>query len=285
MPPDTAGLAISPVGAVAAQRQPRAPFEALEHVVRSRLARAGAAAVFGWHRSETRGRGLGFLRAVLDWQARYRRAGQRVVNHLAAGSGLDGEYAAFLKVNGFRVTLDCSAPPRGGDRRDRFAVDGTPVRDKLDASARLLARLGVPIEAQCIVDGGSARCAGEVYRYLTERLGAQRIQFIAATEPQGSLDADSWAAFLTRAWNQWLVRDMGSVRIDLFEAALSRSIAASTPAAPEGALPAHCRGCCAQLCHSTAAHQRLVRTTGGVAGLARICPGTQRFYAHVAGRS
>ena len=240
-------------------RQPRMADEVLERHIRQYIeAQTGEEVVFSWQGGEPTILGLAFFRKVVELQARYRKAGQRIENDLQTnGTLLDDEWAAFLKQNNFLVGLSCDGPKALHDRY-RYTKGGAPTHDKVMAAARLLQRYEVPFAALCVVNRDNAKHPLDVYRFLTRELGSRRVQLISCVEPMAfrnvapqrwdpaslpvvgtaaampgtrdsvvtdwSVDPDDWGAFLCSVWDDWYAHDYGRVYVDLFENAVAQSL-------------------------------------------------------------
>jgi uncharacterized protein len=90
---------------------------------------------------------------------------------------------------------------------------------------RLLQRHGVQPEILCVVNEHSARDPLAVYRYF-KGLGARNITFLPLVEQQGgrpsarSVSPEAWGGFLCAIFDEWKQRDIGAVKVQMFEEAL-----------------------------------------------------------------
>jgi uncharacterized protein len=239
--------------------RPQMPDDLLEEHIRQYIeAQTGEEVVFSWQGGEPTLLGIDFFRRVVHYQAKHRKRGQRIENDLQTnGTLLDEDWARFLKKHGFLVGLSIDGPR---ELHDRFRVTkgGQPTFDKVWEASRILKRHEVPFCALCVVNRENAKCPVEVYRFLTQELGAWRVQLISCVEPvefrktapqhwdpekmpvvgtpqarpgaadsvvtDWSVDPEDWGAFLCAVWDDWFEHDLGRVHVDLFETAIAQSM-------------------------------------------------------------
>ena len=240
-------------------RAPRMSDDILEQHIRQYIeAQGGDEVVFSWQGGEPTLLGLSFFRWVVELQAKYRKAGQRIENDLQTnGTLLNDDWAIFLKEHGFLVGLSCDGPKRLHDLHRR-SKGGQPTHDKIMAAAHLLKKHSVPFNALCVINRENAKYPLDVYRFLTRELGAWRVQFIPCVEPKDfrevapqhwkpadmpmvgtpqsrpgppdsvvtdwTVDPEDWGHFLSKVWDDWFRRDYGKVHVDLFETAVAQSM-------------------------------------------------------------
>jgi len=233
-----------------------------QHVRQYIEAQTGEQVVFSWQGGEPTLMGLSFYQKVVDLQAKYAKAGQRIENDLQTnGIALDDEWVAFLKKHHFHVGLSIDGPRELHDYY-RKTRNGKPTFDYVLSAAKRLAKAEVPFAALCVVNRQNAKQPEAVYRFLTEELGTWRIQFNPAVEPRSfkqsapgkmdfssapiqdserakpghplsvvtdwSVDPDEYGHFLSVVWDEWLKKDFGRIHVNLFETAIAQ--AAGLPA-------------------------------------------------------
>ncbi len=237
-------------------KTPRMADSVLEAHIRQYIeAQTGDEVVFSWQGGEPTLMGIAFFQRVVDYQRKYRRAGQRIENDLQTnGVLLDEAWAAFLKEHGFLVGLSIDGPAELHDKH-RYSKGGKPTHTKVMAAAELLHRFAVPFSALCVVNRDNARRPVDVYRFLRDKVRPRSIQFSPCVEsavfhgtapgrwpaerqaPLGSPQAqpghvdsvvtpwsvasEEWGYFLNRVWDEWLAHDYGRVFVDQFENAIS----------------------------------------------------------------
>jgi len=211
-------------------------------------------AIFSWQGGEPTLAGLDFFRRVVALERKYCPPHTRCENDLQTnGALLNDDWCAFLRENNFLVGLSIDGPRALHDayRRDK-AGHGTFSR--VFRAAQLLRRHGVPFNTLSCVNRVTARHPVEVYRFLRDEVGAQRMQFIPIVEPKGfartapqhwpaaalpavgspaarpgtpdsvvedwCVDPDDWGGFLCGVFDEWLRHDLGRIHVQYFEAAV-----------------------------------------------------------------
>jgi uncharacterized protein len=200
-----------------------------------------------WHGGEPTVRGLPFYRAMVAAVDRYRRPGQHITHVLQTnGTLLDDQWGEFLAANGALVGISVDGPPRLHDayRHDRR---GRPTAERVLAGLDVLRRHGVEHNILCTVNAANASEPLTVYRYFRDELKERYLQFIPVVEQtvtadgistDGPIDdvarvstrsvsAEQWGAFLCAIFDEWLRRDVGSVFVQQFDAALAAWVGAS----------------------------------------------------------
>ena len=211
-----------------------------------------------WQGGEPTLMGLDFFRQSIELVERYRRPGQEIEHTIQTnGTRIDEEWCAFFREHRFLVGLSMDGPP---DIHDQFRVDkgGGATHHKVLAAARLMAEQGVDVNILCTVHTANEDRGLEVYRYFRDEVGARYVQFIPIVEratPESlpvadagwgtsgrevrrlytlegnlvtsrSVTADGWGRFLTSVFDEWVHRDVGTVFVQMFDAALASWVGA-----------------------------------------------------------
>ncbi len=182
-----------------------------------------------WQGGEPTLMGLDFYRRAVAFEARYRKPGQTIQNTLQTnGTLLTAEWCTFFRENGFLVGVSLDGPP---EMHDAFRPDrrGHPTADRVVAGIRLLQKHGVDYNILTTVNAANADHPLDVYRYLRDEIGAEFIQLIPIVEREGdgtvvserSVTAEQWGRFLTTVFDEWVRRDVGTVYVQMFDAALA----------------------------------------------------------------
>ncbi|MFD2181679.1 anaerobic sulfatase maturase [Rhodoplanes azumiensis] len=233
--------------------------DTLERFVRQYIAGVtGPEVIFSWQGGEPTLRGLAFFEEVVALQKKHARPGQRIENDLQTnGVLIDEAWARFLKDNRFLVGLSIDGPRA---LHDPFRVNkgGAPTFDKVMNAAALLRRFGVPFNALVSVHRGNAKKPLDVYRFLRRELGVTVIQLVPIVEPRGfettapqahdsarapllgspqarpehadsivtdwSVDPDDWGSFLSRVFDEWRRKDLGTALVTHFETLVARRL-------------------------------------------------------------
>ncbi len=203
--------------------------------------------------------GLDFFRRAVALAQRYAPAGTRIEYALQTnGTLLDEAWCDFFRENNFLIGLSLDGPR---PLHDAYRVDkgGAPTFDRVLRAARLMQKHRVEFNILCTVHAANAAHPLEVYRFFRDEVGAQFIQFIpiveratAATLPLAnrgwgdrrdggrplytqagnlvtdrSVTAEGWGRFLSTIFDEWVRRDVGTVFVQMFDAALASWVGAA----------------------------------------------------------
>jgi uncharacterized protein len=142
------------------------------------------------------------------------------------GTLLNEEWGKFLAEADFSVGLSLDGPAGMHDRY-RLTRDGKPTFDSTMRGYEILRRSRVSTDVLCVVNAHNVRHAAEVYRFF-KRIEAPYVTFLPLVErrtdaPGGvspdSVPADAWGEFLCTIFDEWLDRDIGRIKIQIFEEA------------------------------------------------------------------
>jgi len=202
--------------------------ELLEAYIRQLIeAQPGPEVTVAWQGGEPTLMGLDFFRRAVALQERYRRSGTRVVNTIQTnGTLLDAEWCAFFRAHSFLVGISIDGPE---ELHDAYRVDkgGRPTFDAVMRGLRALRDGGVDYNVLTTVHRANQDRPLDVYRFLRDEAGARFIQFIPIVERDGggvsprSVEAEAWGRFLIAVLDEWVRRDVGSVFVQMFDAALA----------------------------------------------------------------
>ncbi len=206
-----------------------------------------------WQGGEPTLMGLDFFERSVEYAERYRRTGQRVSYTIQTnGTRLDDAWGAFFKAQGFLVGLSVDGPR---EYHDAYRVDkgGKGSFDQVMRGWEVLKRHEVDFNILCAVHAANQDHPLEVYHFLRDDLGAQFLQFIPIVErateellplanqgwsptPAGkrplytvsgdqvterSVQPEAYGRFLIAIFDEWVRRDVGSVFVQHFDAALA----------------------------------------------------------------
>ena len=190
-----------------------------------------------WQGGEPTLIGLPFFKEVVKATKRHRRAGQRV-NHTIQTNAtlLTDDWASFLAEERFLVGVSIDGPP---DLHDAYRIDkrGRPTSNRVIAGLDLLRKHNVEYNVLCTVHSANASRPIDVYRYLRDTCAATFIQLIPiverasdTTDPTAvtsrSVTPTGWGQFLSAVFDEWLMRDVGTVFVQYFDATLAAWIGA-----------------------------------------------------------
>jgi serine-type anaerobic sulfatase-maturating enzyme len=231
----------------------------LEIYIRQLLeSQPGPQVSIAWQGGEPTLMGLDFFRRAVALIEKYRRPGVAIEHTLQTnGTLLTAEWCDFLHEQQVLVGLSLDGTR---EMHDLYRVDkgGHGTFDKVMAAARLLQAHRVEFNILTTVHAGNADRPLELYRFLRDEVGARYIQVIPIVErvtaemlplanrgwgergsdprplylQQGDLVTDrsvspeAWGRFLITVFDEWVRRDVGTVFVQMFDAALASWVGA-----------------------------------------------------------
>ncbi|GBE57473.1 anaerobic sulfatase-maturating enzyme [bacterium BMS3Abin01] len=196
-------------------------------------------ATIAWQGGEPTLMGLDFFRRSVELARKYRRGGMEIQHTIQTnGTTLNDEWCSFFKENGFLVGISLDGPSKLHDkyRRDKR---GRPTFSKVMAGLELLKKHKVDFNILASVHRANVRRPLDVYRFFRDKVGAEFIQFIAIVERDNdtgfqeggkvtrrSVKPEQYGSFLCEVFDEWVRRDVGTVFVQLFDAALGAWVGA-----------------------------------------------------------
>ncbi len=210
--------------------------------------------VFSWQGGEPTLLGLDFFRKVVALEKKYCPPHVHCENDLQTnGTLLDNAWCEFLHEHNFLVGLSIDGPKHLHDAY-RKSKSGKGSFDRVFSAAKLLKKHKVHFSTLSCVNRFTAKHPLEIYRFLRDKVGSKRMQFIPIVEPVGfqqvapqrgderhmpllgsprarpgtegsvieewSVDPDDWGDFLCRVFDEWHSKDLGKIYVNYFEAAV-----------------------------------------------------------------
>ena len=189
---------------------------------------------FAWQGGEPTLMGLEFFRKAVDFQAKYRKPGMRILNSLQTNAvTLDEEWCRFFREHQFLLGVSLDGPR---ELHDAYRVDkgGQPTFERVMRGLRLLQEHGVEYNILTTVHAANAKHPLKVYRFLRDEVGARYLQFIPIVERDNesgyqeghivtdrSVRAEKYGDFLMAIFDEWVRRDVGRVFVQIFDVALA----------------------------------------------------------------
>ncbi len=183
---------------------------------------------FSWHGGEPTTLGLDYFRKIVTLQRKHGPAGRTILNGIQTnGTLLDDDWCRFLAAEGFAVGISLDGPPEMHDRYRR-TKDGRPVHEQAMRGYRLLQQHQVPCEILCVVGAHNVGSPSDVYRFLRQ-LDAPYLSFLPLVERRPEVEggvsertvpAEAWGVFLCAIFDEWVARDVGRVKVQIFEEAV-----------------------------------------------------------------
>lgn len=232
--------------------------EMLENYIRQTIqAQRSAEIVIAWQGGEPTLMGLDFFRRAMEYEKKYLNCETAAQNTLQTnGTLLDDEWCRFFRENNFLIGLSIDGPRK---MHDCYRVDkgGQPTFDKVMRAARLMQKQDVEFNVLTTVHAGNGDHPLEVYRFLRDEVRTRFIQLIPIVErvtpdllplanlgwgdarharplytvsghavTERSVNPEQWGTFLTRIFDEWVQRDVGTVFVNMFDAALASWVGA-----------------------------------------------------------
>ncbi len=212
--------------------------ETLETYIRQLLESQRAPEVtIAWQGGEPTLMGLDFFNRAVELVHTYARPGINIQHTMQTnGILLNDAWCRFFNEHHFLIGLSLDGPQA---MHDTYRVDkgGAPTFQKVMRAARLLQEHKVEFNILTTVNAANADHPLEVYRFLRDEVSTQFIQFIPIVErinEQGeigfqegnqvserSVKPEQWGAFLITIFDEWVRHDVGTVFVQMFDAALA----------------------------------------------------------------
>jgi uncharacterized protein len=223
----------------------------LENYVQQYIAtQDGPEITFAWQGGEPTLLGVEFYRKAISWQKQF--AGDKQISNTLQTNGtlLDDAWCDFLAANKFLVGVSIDGPR---ELHDAYRVDKKqqPTFDSAMRGIELLKKHGVEFNTLTVVNRKNSKHPLEVYRFL-KQIGSRYLQFIPLVERQpnkaaralgldfatppspdeigtdsdalvteASVEARQYGEFLIAIFEDWILRDVGRIFVQLFDVALS----------------------------------------------------------------
>jgi uncharacterized protein len=201
----------------------------LELYIRQHIeASAGKEVIFSWHGGEPTLAGLDFYRKVVDIQKRYKPSGSVILNGIQTNATLlSEEWGKFLKEENFYAGVSLDGPESYHNlyRRDRH--DNLTYQNVIKG-LEIIRKYNIPFEILAVISDANVHAPLEVYHFL-KKTGAAHITFLPLVEKgaNGNQAVRSlnvrpfdFGRFLSDVFDEWLEKDIGIVKVQIFEEAL-----------------------------------------------------------------
>lgn len=226
--------------------------------------------IFSWQGGEPTLLGIDFFRRVIALQKKYCPKHVRYENDIQTnGTLLDDEWCTFIHDENILVGLSIDGPETLHDAFRKDPAGNGSFRSVFKA-AMLLKKHKVNFATLSCVNRLTAKNALKVYRFLRDKIGSTRMQFIPIVEPlsfrtvapqhweeswmplQGtpqakpggvgsvvedwSVDPDDWGSFLCTIFDEWYRNDVGKIYVNYFDAAVETWMGHVSPLCTQGPL-------------------------------------------------
>jgi len=202
--------------------------EILEEYINQHISASPESVIrFSWHGGEPTLLGLDYFRKIVTLQRRHHQPNRPIVNGIQTnGTLLDEAWCHFFAREGFTVGLSLDGPSEMHDRY-RVTKDQKPTHRQAIRGYRLLQKHHVYTDILCVVNAYNAKFPLQVYRFF-KQINAKYISFLPMVDPQLnteskvspiSVSAEAWGAFLCTIFDEWMDRDIGQIKVQIFEEA------------------------------------------------------------------
>jgi uncharacterized protein len=182
---------------------------------------------FSWHGGEPTVPGLDYFRKIVALQRKHQPSNRRIGNGMQTnGTLLDEKWCRFLAAEGFMVGLSLDGPQELHDQY-RLTKGGKPTYKQTIRGYELLQQHGVYTDILCVVNAHNVRYPSRVYRFF-KQIKAPYVSFLPLVEPQPETEggvssrtvpAEAFGVFLCTIFDEWINRDIGRIKIQIFEEA------------------------------------------------------------------
>ncbi len=205
------------------------PYEVLEEYITQHIqASPENAIMFSWHGGEPTILGLDYFRMIVNLQRKHKPRNMKIINGIQTnGTLLDKDWCQFFSKEGFTVGLSLDGPK---DMHDKYrkTKDQKSTFEKVMRGYYLLQKYRVHTEILCVVNHYNVCFPLQVYNFFKE-INGQYITFLPLVErdidsenvvDKISVPTESWGDFLIKIFDEWIDKDIGKIKIQIFEEAL-----------------------------------------------------------------
>lgn len=181
--------------------------------------------MFSWHGGEPLLAGLDFYKKAVRIQKKHLPHGRSLINGIQTnGTLIDEKWSSFLAEENFVVGISIDGPPEVHDCH-RMTRTGNPTHEKVTRGYNLLKKHGLSPEILCVLNSSNSGFPVEIYKYFIE-MGASAITFLPlvlrdennSVSPL-SVVPEHFGEFLCTVFDEWVSRDIGRVKVQIFEEA------------------------------------------------------------------
>jgi uncharacterized protein len=195
------------------------------YIVQHIAAFPGPVINFSWHGGEPTLLGLDYFRRIVAVQRKHCPPHRRITNGIQTnGTLLDEDWCRFLSAEGFSVGVSLDGPRELHDRY-RVSKSGNPTHAQAMRGYHLLQKHRVPHDVLCVVNAHNVQYPLQVYRFF-KQIGTRYLTFLPLVEPlpeggvsRHTVPAEAFGAFLCTVFDEWVDRDIGRIKVQIFEEA------------------------------------------------------------------
>lgn len=199
----------------------------LEEYIKQHIqATPGDTVLFSWHGGEPLLAGLDYFRKINELQRIYLPEGEKLLNGIQTnGILINDEWCRFFSDNEYIIGLSMDGPSFLHNVY-RKTAGGDPTFSRVKEAYLLLKEYGITTEILCAVNAENVMYPIQVYEFF-RALGTGYITFIPVVEREEdggiaeyTVPPEKYGAFLCTVFDQWKSRDIGKIKIQIFEEAL-----------------------------------------------------------------
>jgi uncharacterized protein len=181
--------------------------------------------MFSWHGGEPTLAGIDFFKKAVRLQTKHLPEGYKIINGIQTnGILLDDTWCSFLSHENFLTGISIDGPQEFHDRY-RLSAAGGSTFSQVMRGYELLKRYNITTEILCVLNSHNTRHPLTVYDFFRQ-IGAEYMTFLPLVEQRtdelsgvspASADPLDYGNFLIKVFDEWAVKDIGKVRIQIFE--------------------------------------------------------------------
>ena len=212
----------------------------LENYIRHHFSvSSGETTVFTWHGGEPLLAGIDFYKKAVAFQKQYLPPGKNFLNGIQTnGTLITKEWCEFFAENGFTVGISLDGPEVFHDSM-RHTENKKETFEKVLRGHSLLREHGIIPEILCVVSSYNVWYPLEVYDFF-KIIGTQYLTFLPLVQKieikekpaskkttptveqasKESVPALEFGIFLAAIFDEWVKKDIGVIKIQIFEEAL-----------------------------------------------------------------
>ncbi len=183
--------------------------------------------LFSWHGGEPTLAGLDFYRKAVEIQEKNNPHQKLIINGIQTnGVNLNDDWCRFLAEKKFLVGISMDGP-KTIHNKFRISKSGKGTFKKVLEGYNLLKKYAINPEVLCVINSYNANYPLATYNFF-KSLGTEYISFLPlvnrdfASQTSVTLDsvsAKAFGNFLIEIFDEWQIRDIGKIKIQLFEEA------------------------------------------------------------------
>ncbi|MGB8489849.1 MAG: anaerobic sulfatase maturase [Bacteroidales bacterium] len=184
--------------------------------------------MFSWHGGEPMMAGIDFYRTVTGIQKKHLPSGRVLMNGIQTnGTLINEEWCSFFARENFIVGISIDGP---GELHNstRRSIGGQPTLNRVLSGHNLLRKHRIPTEILCVVSARNVNYALVVYNFF-KQLGVRYVTFLPLVNRDDaaengvtgeSVDPQGFGRFLSEIFDEWMKKDIGTIKIQIFEEAI-----------------------------------------------------------------